>query len=1231
MRQRTAAIGFTTLAVVAAAASVTRTPIPPSPGSPTDRNPGAAAPAPGMGGPASLAARPPYHRGRELLQQFFGARRHSPNSGLYDFDALIAMLPDPTDSHLDWAFDTELEAIRRAFETSGFVTDGFWLPSPRDTISWQEDGRVVVAARRDREPGVILFRHTDPLDPRLRLLYIVPEIPTSGIYKAAFAAALEERDSLVGQEVLPLKIDRARPTRIIGPAFSGSALSLQLALRDRPGPPDSVEIVSGSATSLNNEEILTCPRLRIHFSATLNPDESLNEALAGVLDSLRVPPSRVALLQESSTQYGQSVVQSDGSGDTATTAQPTACGGARPQGGSPAPGYLVVPFPGSISSLRTEYQRLPTGSEVGVTLPGSAAPPRLPLDLLDPGRPKEDLPVTSRLTPPTVDLILDEVAHTLREHGIRMVGLLATDVRDKLFLGEELKARMRDVQFFTFESNILYLRPDHSRSMRGMLVFSTYPLLVQPHSRWETDSLHHFAFSSDAAEGVYNATLVQLGQQKGLRDYGRPRTETARPPVWLTTVGSRVFLPVTRIDSTSFAACYVEPRSRPLKTPSCPVGVHATGGRAAAAGPAESIAFLPFASTTLGGVLLILFAVASWQGGSRARFWGPVTPNDLQPPVRALWQQVQSESLAIHERLYTLLRLIAVLSVFIAAGVPLLKLLRGDTQRPLASLSLGIAGLAGTIGGVALLTAAVGLLYSAAGSAKAGWRFGWTERWGTRTQRVFWRLEVIGRTLIGLWGVVYLSLSLWFGLDVWQLQHLKRLGLFLLRAAELDSFVSPLLPLIFAGTGFAVWAFWHLRRVELLRRPTVFERACVAAYGGPRGARPSVGTAFHDDLWRAAGAVEQVRARLFLLLPGAGGVVLMAFFLVLFAWLWPQFGATPEALTLPRRVAGLTSFDWLFRLSILASLLSIGWATYRLLAVWRALQECLMVISAMPILPAFERLPARLGGMARFRLSGSATGLQVGFFADEQWLHLQRIYDLGKEQFSAHLPAETDLPTQIAELMSHSCAEPLVPDTQTLQTQACRFSTLHHVLCELWKLEPMREDLDLVAPDLARATIAGPTASTTGRLRRTFAGPVRLWLRAAEEYAAVQMAQYLEWAMRQLRVLALFLLLSLLLTTGLLSSYPFYPQSLLKLVFFCLMLATVGSVVFVLMQANRDEVLSRLNQTEPGRVTWDTGFVLNLVTFGLVPFLTLLASEVPELRDLLLGWVEPIAKLVAKQ
>ncbi|HET7241352.1 MAG TPA: hypothetical protein VFI77_09335, partial [Gemmatimonadales bacterium] len=643
METRTLTLSLTALAVVAVATSNAR----PSPGRaepPSVSAADSARPAEESRPPSPSANDEGYapESGEKLLHDFFGTHWESSSTAVPDtfqLRVLIATVPDPYDSHLDWSFDAMVEAIRRALETAGFVTDRFWFPGARDSTRWGAESTSVLV--REVRPAVMLLRQTALHGDTLLLLYLVPELPTRGIYKTALRTALEERFALRRHQDLPLRADLADPIRIIGPTFSGSALSLQLAMRGWAGRMDSVkqarepvEIVTGSATGFSNLATLNCRQLRMRFRATINPDQALDRLLADeVLPRLGLQPSEVALLRESSTQYGRGLVDVDtrsalgsetcrAGGAPAPSPGPGAGADSKPAvttdsapaattdsaPASPPKGkFVIIPFPMSISSLRSEYQRVPAGTPDQPALPGATEAPRLPLDLLDPSRPKEDLPVTSRLSPVALDLILDEVARTLTRRQIRLVGLLATDVRDKLFLGDEIRKRVRDVQFFTYESNVLYLRSDRSQALRGMLVFSTYPLILE--NQWmsaATLANQRFAFGSDGAEGVYNATLLQLGHAGAMQDYrsGRRDSAVARPPVWLTTVGNRAFLPVLRQvggDSTYLAS-------------GCPPGIC----RGQAAFP-RGLPFLSLGTIILSSFGLVLFGWKSLKSDAELR------------------------------------------------------------------------------------------------------------------------------------------------------------------------------------------------------------------------------------------------------------------------------------------------------------------------------------------------------------------------------------------------------------------------------------------------------------------------------------------------------------------------------------------------------------------------------------------------------------------------------------
>jgi|SRR5579885_2388318 len=124
----------------------------------------------------------------------------------------------------------------------------------------------------------------------------------------------------------------------------------------------------------------------------------------------------------------------------------------------------------------------------------------------------------------------------------------------------------------------------------------------------------------------------------------------------------------------------------------------------------------------------------------------------------------------------------------------------------------------------------------------------------------------------------------------------------------------------------------------------------------------------------------------------------------------------------------------------------------------------------------------------------------------------------------------------------------------------------------------------------------------------------------------VQIVGYIEWVLQHLRILALFLLVAILLATVLLSSYPFQPQSGVKMIFAGLLLVTVGSILTVGTQMNRDEVISRITRSAPGRVTWNAGYVINILIFGVVPLLAYVGSGVRPIRDGILGFMEPVIR-----
>jgi hypothetical protein len=70
----------------------------------------------------------------------------------------------------------------------------------------------------------------------------------------------------------------------------------------------------------------------------------------------------------------------------------------------------------------------------------------------------------------------------------------------------------------------------------------------------------------------------------------------------------------------------------------------------------------------------------------------------------------------------------------------------------------------------------------------------------------------------------------------------------------------------------------------------------------------------------------------------------------------------------------------------------------------------------------------------------------------------------------------------------------------------------------------------------------------------------------------------------------------------------------------------VAAVLYVFVKMERDEVLSAIQSTTPGRIHWDRDFVAKLAFYGLIPVIGLFAVEFPDIGGALLNWLQPIQK-----
>jgi hypothetical protein len=102
--------------------------------------------------------------------------------------------------------------------------------------------------------------------------------------------------------------------------------------------------------------------------------------------------------------------------------------------------------------------------------------------------------------------------------------------------------------------------------------------------------------------------------------------------------------------------------------------------------------------------------------------------------------------------------------------------------------------------------------------------------------------------------------------------------------------------------------------------------------------------------------------------------------------------------------------------------------------------------------------------------------------------------------------------------------------------------------------------------------------------------------------------------------LYVFLLLSL-------SVYPVEPKPILRPLLILMFFAVVATVGWVYAQMHRDSILSKLTDTTPGEL--GTDFYLKMASFVLLPLLSLLVSQFPDLNNFLFSWLHPAMQVLS--
>lgn len=1060
----------------------------------------------------------------------------------HDEMAMIAIVPDPVQTHLALRFDRAIDAIELAAESMNYVPDRYWLPWDLDPKSDWVDYESVKKAKKDRvdkesEPGLLMFRwDAKPQDAGAIVIYVflVGETPTAGVNTEQFVKAVCYADQVteigLGRKPNPCNPHSRKNvfnTYVLGPTSSGSFASLAELIEDYP--PKKFVINTTARNSLAIEAITDDLG---QFSMFVRPVAEAKRTLENLLlDDQAIDQGscheqgkhEVAIMSEASTSLGESAGQSLGASGSDSCVD-------------------VFRYPREIASLRNAYSVTNAQNPMAR---GKTASPRPSLsvnltdttDRTDTANRRDEPPDFSKAQSPLSQeaTLMDFAAEMQRKH-YRYIGINSSNPLDVVFLVSFLRSAVPNARLFSFDSDLLLEHEPDNIPYVGTLSVTTYPLLYSPLNEIgnQTGAVNtlgmdtHLPFTSQREEGLYNAAIctvremldqANLGFLLEREDY--PEREVCRrtpnQPFWLTVFGAGGHWPIQML------------------------------------GPQEELRKVP-------------------------------SPDLKNLPLPFFWEAVCTLLLAL-EGLHVLVLL------GLAPFSPKFQEFKLGTVAPARQL-FGIHAVSATLALALFLVASSAWRPNpwtcvALGS---GWILPLT-CWLLTVK--YWRWQRAGRNnppeqlsspslfplqiFFAIWvaagGLAYMWWTLLHDLDGYYGDFFR------FRAANMASIVSPLTPMlpllaaIYIGSIFYVWHLLFNDKIRPRLNPSREERS------GEDQLRPG----WRSEKFIASAVNEDVQS-------GLIGCLILA--------LWVMVFRQPPQFELFERSQFQILFEILFGLVILLILVS----GFRLARIWQTLQRFLLEVDRQRARCVFLQLKGDGFSWASIWFYGSQ---------DPDWDYMVKSLEVLQQLWKTpdHPLGSGAVDAAIKEIRR---------TRRKLQDEG-RFAFHPFRIAES---DGKLDDAISRAQDLLAATlnhvldrllvIWGDPPSTPEGIERQ---------KLLEKYVALRWAAFIRAVIARIRLLIIFLAISFSLAMISLVIYSFEPHRELLWSVTALFIAIGLLIIKVLIQMHRDSTLSGITVTKPGRL--DPSFYVQIVTLGVGPLVTLLATYLPSIGRYVLSFLQP--------
>ncbi len=476
----------------------------------------------------------------------------------------IVVVPDPLVPRYRRLYDLSIAAIELGMLKDGFVLDRYAFPWDEElrhsaepdsigtTPKAQDDlgEAAATAGLNSGSYGLIVFRcdswrgdacrysnarrnsPSNASGPHFRALYVVTETATAGVARRQLGCAMRKVESQTNPVALapdarcpagpsqgdynekttllqyPIEVCRA-PSGIksfpvvLGPNFSGSMDSIGMTADGLfTDPQRKICLIASSATNLSNSNI-SKPYPTIAYRTTALEDDQKIRHIAELSKILGAQGGKdagdVAILTEAST-FGYGVCAPT---DPATGPIEQFCQSRK------------FYFPPTLADIRFGVQAQQT-AQAG-ELAGAARQiendRHLPLETGAENGSEFPESHQSAVTAAGIQLQLDQVFATLVESAPKIVVVAATDVRDRLFLFDQLREKLPRAMLIDLEADNLLSHPEFLHASRGGVATASADLTsrgntfgCEPSPAFETT---HAAWSTDT-QGILAENVARL-------------------------------------------------------------------------------------------------------------------------------------------------------------------------------------------------------------------------------------------------------------------------------------------------------------------------------------------------------------------------------------------------------------------------------------------------------------------------------------------------------------------------------------------------------------------------------------------------------------------------------------------------------------------------------------------------------------------------------------------------